>query len=76
MTIILVLSVCAIVFCFFKLYRFKRWRDSLRHQDALASVQAVAVHKGKKKQSRKPARKTARKPAKRTQKTRSVRKRK
>ena len=71
MTVILILSVCAIVFCFFQLYRFKCWRDSLHHQDALASVQAVAVHKGKKKQPRK----TARKSAKRTKKTRSVRKR-
>ena len=71
-----ILTLCAVVFCFFQLYRVKRWRDSLHHRDALSSVQAVAVHKDKparKKASKKAAKKTTTK-AKRATKRRSKRK--
>ena len=66
-----IFTLCAVVFCFFQLYKVKRWRDSLRHKDALSSVQAVAVHEDK--PARKKATKKVAKKAKRSTKHRSAR---
>lgn len=67
-----ILTLCAVVFCFFQLYKVKRWRDSLRHKDALFSVQAVAVHKDKPK--RKAPQKKVQHSTKRSTKRRTTRK--
>lgn len=65
MTVVLILTICAVIFCFFQLYQFKLWRDASVRKDALPPVQAVAVHKDKpkKKGKRSPKKRSPRKSA-------------